>query len=323
MDLVWKCLEKLDKSRLPSQGMIDLLLDLSTKTSTTSIFPVIDEQLLHQLTLYLRGDEQHNFVGGSNIELMEKLQTKYPVITNTIVSLTNRDGKLEKPVANLFLAIVKHAISVFQSAIKRNSSDYYDREHDEIDSQVFPLFHMKRERANYHKTCKQQDKSAWKNLCEKTFPKHKNLTPGLFVLTCACPRKIVYGFSMMLSGESPEIMFDIIMTRFRKDYNPNIIYDASCKLKEYGLNRELARFLQIQITTDKFHEPNHTTCTEAFKSSKYDDLKDANTEAAEQVNACLRRIGKSTTFMNPKLFMRSLTIFMAYHNLKSNKRKLN
>ena len=37
---------------------------------------------------------------------------------------------------------------------------------------------------------------------------------------------------MMLSGESPQMLFDIIMTRFEDDYNPNIIYDASCKLKD-------------------------------------------------------------------------------------------
>jgi hypothetical protein len=66
----------------------------------------------------------------------------------------------------------------------------------------------------------------------KTFPTHKNLTPGLFIVTCACSTKVVYGFSMMLSGESPQILFDIIMTRFEDDYNPNIIYDGSCKLKD-------------------------------------------------------------------------------------------
>ena len=34
----------------------------------------------------------------------------------------------------------------------------------------------------------------------------------------------------MLSGESPKMLFDIIMTRFEEDYNPKIIYDASCKV---------------------------------------------------------------------------------------------
>ena len=34
------------------------------------------------------------------------------------------------------------------------------------------------------------------------------------------------------------MLFDIIMTRFEPNYNPNIIYDASCKVKEYGLNEQ-------------------------------------------------------------------------------------
>ena len=42
----------------------------------------------------------------------------------------------------------------------------------------------------------------------------------------------------MVSGESPKILFDIIMTCFEEDYNPNIIYDASCVAKEVGIERE-------------------------------------------------------------------------------------
>ena len=117
------------------------------------------------------------------------------------------------------------------------------------------------------------------------------------------------------------MLFDIVMTRFDPDYNPKIIYDNSCKLKEYGLNRELARFMKIQITTDNFHEENHTTCSSSFKSSQYDGLNKVNTEAAEQTNSILRRISSSTTFMSPELYMKSLTFFMGYQNMKSNSKK--
>ena len=48
---------------------------------------------------------------------------------------------------------------------------------------------------------------------------------------------------MMLRGESPRNLFDFIMTRFEPEYNPEIIYDASCLVTEYGLNRELRRFM--------------------------------------------------------------------------------
>ena len=100
--------------------------------------------------------------------------------------------------------------------------------------------------------CKVEDRKTTKEMCDKDFPQHSYLTPGLMIMTCLCPRKVVYGFSMMLGGESPQMIFDIIMTRFPSNYNPNIIYDNSCKTKEYGLNGETKRFMAIQITTDKF-----------------------------------------------------------------------
>ena len=44
------------------------------------------------------------------------------------------------------------------------------------------------------------------------------------------------------------------------------------------------RFMEISITTNGFHENNHTNCSSAFRSSNYCSLKDVNTMAAEQTN---------------------------------------
>ena len=52
------------------------------------------------------------------------------------------------------------------------------------------------------------------------------------------------------------MLFEVIMNRFENDYSPDIIYDASCKLKEYALNREPKRFMSIRVTS----ENNHKTC---------------------------------------------------------------
>ena len=54
----------------------------------------------------------------------------------------------------------------------------------------------------------------------------------------------------MVTGESPSMLFNLVMTRFGGNYNPHIIYDASCLSKEYGYNRELRRFRMLRITTD-------------------------------------------------------------------------
>ena len=92
-------------------------------------------------------------------------------------------------------------------------------------------------------------------------------------MTCACQLKVVYGFSMMMTGESPRMLFEVIMNRFENDYSPDIIYDASCKLKEYALNREPKRFMSIRVTSDSFHENNHKTCSSSFKTSAAQILK--------------------------------------------------
>ena len=68
-----------------------------------------------------------------------------------------------------------------------------------------------------------------------------------------------YGILKMVQGESPRIMFDTIMGRFEDDYSRNIFYYASCRLKEFGMNREPKRFQDLLITTDPVHCVNHTT----------------------------------------------------------------
>ena len=90
-----------------------------------------------------------------------------------------------------------------------------------------------------------------------------------------------------------------------------------CKKNEYGLNRETRRFMNIQFSVDKFHESNHTSCGKTFNSSEYVSLRDKNSQACEQVNAKLRTIATTCTFMNPDMFMRSISLFLSYQNTKN------
>ena len=120
----------------------------------------------------------------------------------------------------------------------------------------------------------------------------------------------------MVQGESPRIIFDLITTRFEPDYKPNIIYDASCRLKELGLNREPELFMSLLITSDPLHIPNHTTCNQSFQSSKYPELKPLNKEACEQFNSLLRTIQTSLTYMSYEHYMAAMKVFVAFHNLR-------
>ena len=120
----------------------------------------------------------------------------------------------------------------------------------------------------------------------------------------------------MSKAESPGMISDIIISRFEEDYNPTIVYDASCKAKEYLLNRETRRAMEIRFVTDPFHEDNHISCAKSFRSSLFRDMDTLNKEAAKQTTRVLRRISTSTLYMNPNMYMRSLTLFCAYQNYK-------
>ena len=157
---------------------------------------------------------------------------------------------------------------------------------------MFPNFPIQREKTKYKadETSDKSDKEVSDNICSKLFPDASKLTPGLFLVTCCCSEKRVYGFKKMIKGESPRIIFDLIMTRFPSDYNPTIIYDASCRIKEFGLNREPKRFLNLRFASDPLHIDNHTTCSESFQSIIHQVLKPLNKEACEQFNSLLRYV---------------------------------
>ena len=107
------------------------------------------------------------------------------------------------------------------------------------------------------------------------------------------------------------------MTRFEDDYSPTIIYDASCRVKEYGLNREPARFSLLRFATDPLHCDNHTTCSQAFQSHLYSDMRAQNKEACEQFNSVLRCVQHSVSYMNFDNYITAMKVFISLRNLRS------
>ena len=153
----------------------------------------------------------------------------------------------------------------------------------------------------------------------QSLEKPQALTPGIFLVVCACKNKSVYGFSMMLKSESPSFIFDIVTTRFDSDYRSDsgCMMPPVCKAKEFGMNREPDVYSDFNVVSDPFHEPNHTTCSDSYKSTQNPKFREQNKEAAEQFNSILSRISTPLLFMKPENYMRALTIYCAYQNVKS------
>ena len=252
----------------------------------------------------------------SQAKIVTKLHKKYPIVVGILGSFCKTSENLPKSISDIFLGLISLIEGFWESISKNNAEHWVKRETGEIVSQFYPNFPLLYDRAKYDNDCKVQDDRAWLDLCEKSFPDHVKLSPGLFLLTCACSHKTVYGFSFMTTNESPGMLFDIDQCRFPRDYKPTLIYDASCKAKEYGLNRDPERWLDLKVVTDPFHQPNHTNCCESFKSTEYSDLNNINCEAAEQFNARLRDIHESLVMMSPHHYMRALAIFIGYKNNK-------
>ena len=143
-----------------------------------------------------------------NIEQQQIFKMKYPIWTKILSSFS--DEEINCSLAKFLVLIIEHTESLFTSAIERLPGDYDEIVDGEIDSQLFLNFPLLRQRAYYEKECKAEDDKSLKSMCEKIFPNHSALSLGLMVMTCSCPRKVVYGISLMTSGESPQM----IMSRF-------------------------------------------------------------------------------------------------------------
>merc|ERR1712141_386083 len=87
------------------------------------------------------------------------------------------------------------------SAPVNDEAKYAKPETEELKHCLFPNFPLLRKSANYTRDCLNQDSRAKEDSCEKNFPTHRQLTPGLLLMTCACQLKVVYGFSIMMTGE--------------------------------------------------------------------------------------------------------------------------
>ena len=296
--------------------------DLSSNSSTVSLFQVVDMELLSQLKDNLNTLHSQLIIDPHSLKLKTQCMKRYPILYARLLKTSEMmlsNGKIPQSIKSLYAEIIEFTMTFYNALSNRDRDvSYTRRTKGEVSAEIFPHFPVIYERPRYEadQRSSKKDKDAWESLCSKLFPEHSKLTPGLFIVTCCCPQKRIYGFKKMVQGESPRIIFDLITTRFEDGYQPNIIYDASCRLKELGLNREPEIFMNMLITSDPLHIPNHTTCNMSFHSNKYEELKPLNKEACEQFNSLLRSIQTSLTYMSYEHYMTAMKIFVSFHNLK-------
>ena len=297
-----------------------ILSDLTVFTSTISQFQAIYIPLLNELKTNLSDQNKQIMKDKSTLQLKHKMSLKCPLMYSRLDKISNMEGAngiLPRYVKQLYVDILTFCLQYYNKCPDRQNTDYSPRVTGESKSLFFPNLPLIRQKARYEADTKEStlDKEATAG-CVKLFSESKKHTGGLFLLTCCCPNKRIYGFQKIINGESPRIVVDLALGRFPQSYNPTIVYDTPCKVVEVGLNREPKRIMNLRIVSDPLHADNHTACCKSFSSRMHTDLNPLNKEACEQFNSLLRSVQSSVSYMTYDNYLQSIKIFIAFYNMR-------
>jgi hypothetical protein len=272
------------------------------------------DRAIQELRKIIRGDLD---IGGSlNLDSVRQLRLWCPGLLKCLISIRKAHvvglpGDV-RGVLNMLLQ--KLACLREFSDIRRQvpvTSSLGDTEHR---TSFFPLWPVQRGFSKYSDDGRSQKDEA--DTCNKYKTRRKILGPG--IVAYLCPHGVSYGYTVMENFESPRMPFEILSTRFTPDSMPEVvIYDNACKLHNYCLKREPAMFREVRFFVDRFHWANHRACSIGYCINLYSGdkvLPSVNTQVAEQLNSCMKKLRKSLSFMSFKKFMCHLQLFLYLYN---------
>ena len=185
--------------------------------------------------------------------MLNKVASELPALWPNILDILNLEKLKYLPpdVSRIILKLIKIRKNTFENAAVRNSSDYVDWEDNEKEHETqfypnWPIFRFPKKYDVRNVTdC---------DFFEKNFNKHRDFSHGIFSVGCACAVNITYGFELMLCRESAHNIFRLLMCR---DLNlhelKGVIFDHSCGLDQYLLNREPREFEFLRCLVDGAH----------------------------------------------------------------------
>ena len=112
-------------------------------------------------------------------------------------------------------------------------------------------------------------------------------TGGIFCWYCR--HEICYGYYIMPNAEGRNEAFSFLYKYFA--VAPKVVvYDFSCALQDYCLNRQPDHFIDTLFLVDKFHWFGQTACSRTYNLTQYPAYAGLNSQIAEQFNSALARI---------------------------------
>ncbi|XP_019630291.1 PREDICTED: uncharacterized protein LOC109474438 [Branchiostoma belcheri] len=248
--------------------------------------------------------------GGGEHDLY--LKKKAPVLTDFLSSVT-KAGCIPPDISTLVLSLRTVLIQTFKG-VEKPSPDCYPTPPGPSTLSFFPSLPqhcgLPRYAVDEARKCREKDS------CRKESYGHPTLTPGLF--TIFCRHGVCYGFEAMRSCESPHHPFEILRTRFK--VAPRVVvYDNSCQLHRYAMNREPHFFQKTMFVVDRFHFKGHIGCSLGYCMDSYstrEEIRTINSQVNEQANSGLIRIQPQLAYMSPNNFMFHASLFLALRNMR-------
>lgn len=148
--------------------------------------------------------------------------------------------------------------------------------------------------------------------CRHAFVKPGGRTGGIF--TWYCKHGICYCFHVIPKAEGRNEPYSFLVSHF--EHAPRaVVYDFSCQLHSYCLNRAPAFFAGTTFAIDRFHQVNHKSCADAYRMDNDPVLfSGVNSQHAEQGNSSLADVKGAILSARQSTCMLLLRFFLASRN---------
>jgi hypothetical protein len=151
--------------------------------------------------------------------------------------------------------------------------------------------------------------------CSKDYHDAASCAPGVVLFYCV-HHEVCIGFVVLDQAESPRMVYEVLMTRFR-NLPELVIYDNGCNLHEYILNRLPRMASGLQVMVDGFHFQSHVNCAPTYDTHKHPALtRNLNTSLFEQRNSLLARLKANAPLFLARTFFSFLRFAVGLRNIQ-------
>jgi len=150
--------------------------------------------------------------------------------------------------------------------------------------------------------------------CSKSFPKHSQLTAGVF--NVVCPHVLTMGFRVMFGAESVADALSLILERFPA--LPKVVfYDVACKMDRNGMQRvrSILSKHKVRFCLDRAHAKGHTFSCVYFPDESLSVTNGVTTQAAEVQHSISVKFRGHLAYMTAASFMAHRIVQLSLMNL--------